>query len=420
MISRLAEIASAHQACAVPMKSTRRSDLIEVTVYTLSGRILAVLSCCRDCTILDLKTRLSRVTGALICHQQLVSGKKLLDSDSIAACETLTPVVTLQYVQTEPSSVAQILQERASWDNPAQAVESSLVDVIDSMMQREHNLSEEGRLLRAIEVERAMPFDRRAELIAWMTQALDACNIDSCILHGAVATLDRYYAVQGAQLSNHVLHRTVLGAVCTELKLVDNRPTYWKSLIKHLCQGRERLSKVLETEYHILSKLNFVCGLPVPLTFLRGLGLRYVTCKTAALPHSNAEPQPDTSVPLALFFLELALLDPHLLYDQPHVILAGAAMSAAYRATSAPQESLRELFDDLLTYAPALVDTVKEELVECEGRLLRLWVDSFQTNHEFIESYEYLTAKYASALRGVSATRVLTSWQNDDNHRPRE
>merc|ERR1740138_1184968 len=99
--------------------------------------------------------------------------------------------------------------------------------IVDSVMQAEHKVSERWKP-QAEELTRAMPYIRRAELVSWMVQAFDAFQFDDSILHGAVATLDRYYAKQQSAIENSALQRVVLGAVCTELKLAEDRPGYWQ------------------------------------------------------------------------------------------------------------------------------------------------------------------------------------------------
>lgn len=254
-----------------------------------------------------------------------------------------------------------------------------------------------------MELTRAMPHVRRAELVSWMVQAFDAFQFDDAILHGAVATLDRYYARQQTPIENNALQRVVLGAVCTELKLAEDRPGYWQRVVGHLCQNRVSLSTVLQTETQILSKLGFVVGVPTPITFLRGLSLRL----------RDGDADLHSAIKLAGFLLDLALFDPVLQYGQSHVVLAAAALSAGLRAVGAPCERRDELMEDVLAYDPSLISAEKQVL-ECEGNVLQCWLDCSGGTSEWADfGYRYLRTKYERELGCVSPAKTLASLRED-------
>jgi len=299
--------------------------------------------------------------------------------------------------------MAQLFQEKhESSNDPSEAMESSLVDIVDSVMQAEHKLSERWKP-QAEELTRAMPYMRRAELVSWMVQAFDAFQFDESILHGSVATLDRYYARQRTLIESNSLQKVVLGAVCTEMKLAEDRPGYWQRVVGHLCQNRVSLSSVLRTETQILSKLGYVVGIPTPVTFLRGLSLR--------LRGADAEVQ--IALQLARFLLDLAVFDPVLQYGQSNVVLAAAALSAGLRVVGAPRERREELIEDVFAYDPSLISAEKHVL-ECEGTVLRFWLACSEGTSVWADlGFRYLKTKYERELGCVSPAKALASLRED-------
>lgn len=377
---------------------------IEITVRTLGGKSLAVLHSMPEMTVLELKERLARISGALVAQQKLAYGNsELRDCDTLRVYGISAPAATLQYVRVKPSGMAQLFQEQHECSNdPSEVVESSLVDIVDSVMQSEHRLSERWKP-QAEELTRAMSFLRRAELISWMVQAFDAFQFDDCILHGAVATLDRYYARQQTPIENNALQKVVLGAVCTELKLAEDRPGHWQRVVGHLCQNRVSLSSVLRTETQILSKLGFVVGIPTPVTFLRGLSLR--------LRGGDAEVQ--IALQLARFLLDLAVFDPVLQYGQSNVVLAAAALSAGFRVVGAPRERREELIEDVFAYDSSLI-AAEKHIIECEGTLLRFWLACSEGTSEGADfGFRYLRTKYEQELGCLSPAKALGSLRED-------
>jgi hypothetical protein len=232
-----------------------------------------------------------------------------------------------------------------------------------------------------------------------MMQSFDILALDDAFLHSVTLTLDRYYASQPKPIDDSLLQYTLLSAVCTELKTagVDDFPdNHWKRLLSHLCQGRVPLVNILQTEIEMLARLNYVVGLPTPITFLRSLGLRL-----------RGEPVENCWLTLATFLLELALLDPQLEYGYPHAHLAAGALGAAFRVLEAPPQRREELLEDVVAYWPAgnsnkgwLNKRGTANLVlDCEEDLLELWIRCTMGAAAVSEFFPSLQAKFSRNAR---------------------
>mmetsp|Transcript_81148 Transcript_81148/g.173629 ORF Transcript_81148/g.173629 Transcript_81148/m.173629 type:complete len:437 (-) Transcript_81148:126-1436(-) len=291
------------------------------------------------------------------------------------------------------SGIARFLEERRSEAKDVEEqLEASMADNLDSVLRAEHALSERYRP-RAAELVMAMPTRRRAELISWMSQSFDILHLEDHFLHSVTLTLDRYYARQCAPVEDSLLQYVLLSAVCTELKTAggDEFPeNRWKRLITHLCQGRVPLTMILQTESQVLSRLDYIVGLPTPVTFLHTLGIRL-----------RGEPLAPMWFSLATFLLELALLDPELEYDYPHAHLGAGALGAAFRVLDAPAVRHEELIEDVSEFWPAGGGTLPgarrtaELVADCEEDLLGLWLRCAMGIGDLACFFSVLQAKYS-------------------------
>jgi hypothetical protein len=381
------------------------ADMVELTIQSLSGAELAVLECSASSTVYEVKQRLREISGAdLMGQQQLVFGCHALeDCYTLASYGAAGPKATLQCVRLRPSGVALHLEAQRSSLNPEEALSASLSDVADSVMQAEHAQSERHRPCAA-HLGRAMTARRRGELVSWMVQAFDALQFTDDILHSTVLTLDRYYARRKTPIQDTSLQKVLLAAVCTEMKLASSTnfpPGNWQRVVAHLCQGRLHLPSILKAEREVLSSLGFVVGVPTPLTFLHGLGLR--------LEEAASTTEASQWLSSALFLLELALFEPRVQYSYPHAVLAAAALSAALHACGAPVERHQALLEDLSAYCPH-VPHLDEAVAACEEELITLWLQSSKSENNLGDFYTRLEAKFSHRSRhGVSRLSPQTA-----------
>jgi len=385
----LCETGDAGGSRAVAASGHQEAEAVEVSVQTISGELLTVLTASLRDTVYEVKQQLASFANTTVGQQQLVYGRSVLqDSQTLADSGITGPEVVVQCVRIRPSGIAQYLEEKRLSDDPAEALSGSLADVADSVMQAEHRLSEQRRP-QAADLQKAMTPQRRAELISWMHQAFDALHFDDMLLHNTVLTLDRYYTKRKTPIKDNALQRVLLAAVCTEMKLSTVQefpPGHWQRVLQHLCQGRVGLRSILLTESEVLSTLDYVVGVPTSLAFLRGLTLR--------LGDTERDAEASRYVAFASFLLELALLDAELQCGYPAVVLAGAAMSAALRAYDACFSEREMLKEDLLAYAPGLWNL--DQLVQdCEQDLLMLWSDCANASSPWASFYHPLQAKYS-------------------------
>jgi hypothetical protein len=135
-------------------------------------------------------------------------------------------------------------------------------------------------------------------------------------------------------------------------------------------------------------------GIPTPLTFLHGLGLR--------LEEGASTTEASRWLSCALFLLELALFDPSVQYEHPHAVLAAGALSAALRTCGAPSERRQALLEDLSIYCPSLPQ-MSEAVATVEEELLMLWLQTSRNENGMGEFYSRLEAKFSCRARqGVS------------------
>jgi len=379
---------------------------IELTVLNFAGCCMATVTCSSEDTVAAVKRRVSRSSGVPVAEQRLVFKDAVLQdrntlqqagmvadaenkSDSFTQHEESLKL-TVYCVRTRPSGVARHLEAQATSQEPEEAACAAVADVVDSMMQMEHGLSERVKPVVA-HLKGAMDARHRQELVAWMVQAFEALRFDDNMLHSVCLTVDRYYACREEPAQTTSMQRVLLSAVSTEMKLAceDDFPKgHWQRVLLHLGAGRVSLQSILRTEYDLLARLEFVVGVPTPLTFLRELALR--------LQHS---PQAAKLLNLATFLLELALLDPELEYGRyPHAVLAAGALSASLRTLNAPNEQREEVLEDLGTYCPSL-GNVNDMVYECEESLLELWLACTEHYGEMAEFYRHVEAKFSCHLR---------------------
>merc|ERR1712110_1179254 len=179
--------------------------------------------------------------------------------------------------------------------------------------------------------------------------ACESTLIDDALLHGAALTLDRYAAACTGVINETELFKLALASLCTEMKLAteDDFPMgYWQRVLLYLSNGREVLPAVLQTEAGMLRKLQFVVGVPMVLTFLNGLGMRFTNTELQTMHNGFHMGRPPVStrtaalqLGFARFLAELVLYDVELQYRYPPAILAAGILGTALFATSPPEEA---------------------------------------------------------------------------------
>lgn len=372
---------------------------LELKVLSLSGTLVAVLEVVSTETVREVKERLRCITGATTNQQQLVYGRKLLkDSRKLIHCGMKPPEATVQLVLIHCASgisrYLEVMFAAGAVDNGKgiDALEASLADIVDSVLQSEHRLSQRCRPNPA-DLTRlgggAPDPRRRAELIKWMLEAFDILQFDDAMLHAVVLTLDRFYVKTQSPMDDSSLQRVLLSAVCTELKTSNLEDEHhWKHVLLHLCQGRVALPTVLRTELEVLSRLDFVVSVPTPLCFLRGLSIRLL-----------AEAEAPRWLGLACFLLELAMFDTDLEYGYPHVILAAAALGAALRVLAPTASFSKDLLENVAAYTPeADMESCARELHTCQEELLTLWLQCAAGVHELSPFYRPLQVKLTQRI----------------------
>lgn len=340
------------------------------------------------------------------------AGEDRTDAAPLKAC-----VVT-----SGPSRLARYLEARiGNVSDPGEALEACLADLVDSVLQAEHALSERRRP-RAFELTAATSPTCRVELLTWMVESFDIMQFDDTILHSVALTLDRYYATRTSKIEDAKLQPLVLSALCVELKTtsaLEFPENAWKRYLEHLCQGRIAISEILLAEAELLTRLGYTVGVPTPLDFLRGL-----------LVIRRGHPLVAQLLSLGTFLLELALFDMELEYGYEHTLLAAGALSAAFRALGL-RSPTTEIAEQLLSYWPvsmrADAEIAKELVLKCEQALLVMWLRCSQC--ETRGFYTTLQAKFAQGVRfGVSRAspacalahflqyqqhRALETWDED-------
>jgi len=363
-------------------------DNLCLSIVNMNGDELAVLLCRPEDAVSRVKRRLSHTTCTPGQEQHLVYGNRVLkDCETLRASGITQAHATLQCINVRPSGVARNLAAQRCSRDPDTALSASLADVVDSVMQTEHALSESVRP-SAADVATAITPHFRGELINWMVKAFDAMSFDDSMLHSIVLTFDRYCG-RSPPIEVTAIQTVLMAVVCTEMKLVDPHYLYagagggWREVIAHLCQRRLSRAAILKRECDVLQKLGFVVGVPTPVTFLREFALRV----------EEAGGDGDLASQLALFLLELALFEPEIQYAHPHVILAAGALSAALRALDAPPTQREALVDDLSIYGADL-RSMEDAVLDCEESLLNHWLMCSTGNTMWGHFYVHLENKF--------------------------
>lgn len=384
---------------ALGPKPATPSDSVELTVLDMNGSLLATLQCSRSDLVRDVRRKLVRASGAALGEHRLVCGSTVLkDREALAPSVAQRPAVTLLCIRMGPSGISRHLEARRASEDPDVAIDASLAELADGVMQREHAVSERARPCPADMLESITP-THRGELINWMVEAFDLLCFDDSILHGVVLTLDRYCSILRSPIDIGSIQRILLAAVCTELKLAseDILPRgQWQRILTHLCHGRLSVASILREEQELLMRLGFMVAVPTSLTFFRQLSVRV----HEAVPAVEAAQRQD----LALFLLELALFEPELQHCYPHAVLAAGAVSAALRSWDAPGEQHEAVLEDLATYCPGLCG-LEATVQNCEEDLLELWLGCSVGKNPWCQYYERLEMKFGLRSRQSSAGR---------------
>lgn len=251
-------------------------------------------------------------------------------------------------------------------------------------------------------------------MVAWLGLACEATSLDDALLHGAVLTLDRCAASSPGFVSEQQLLKFTLAALCTEMKLstMDDFQ-HWQQVLMHLAQGRMTVPGVLEAEALMLRQLQFVVGVPTPLTFLHGLGMRHMCSMRGGMARS---PAAALRLELARLLLDLALLDPSTEYRFSPLILAGCALGVALMTVGNDiiptfeedqdandvQPDLKAehetLLDDMASYSVGIVHA--EVMVrDCEQTLLEIWQEALQPSSRLYEFFEAQRERHANSRR---------------------
>eukprot|EP00931_Biecheleriopsis_adriatica_P122066 TRINITY_DN9708_c0_g2_i2.p1 TRINITY_DN9708_c0_g2~~TRINITY_DN9708_c0_g2_i2.p1 ORF type:complete len:427 (+),score=98.69 TRINITY_DN9708_c0_g2_i2:39-1319(+) len=250
--------------------------------------------------------------------------------------------------------------------NDTETLEAAMAPCIDSMLKAQHLASERSRP-SSDKVVAALSSTNRAQIIAWIMKSFLALGLEDTLAHSVVLTIDRYCASQDCAVPSSLLQCLILSAACAEFKMhgFSDWPEFsWKRILEHMTQGQVPMLKVLRFELDLLTRLQFVVGLPTPLTFMRNLATRM-----------RVEEQVTQWLGLATFLLDLALLDLELQHAYAYAYLAAGALMAALRVFSAPAKQREAILEDVDACWPAEGPETSEEIVAtCELHLLQLWI----------------------------------------------
>mmetsp|Transcript_25252 Transcript_25252/g.84293 ORF Transcript_25252/g.84293 Transcript_25252/m.84293 type:complete len:444 (-) Transcript_25252:631-1962(-) len=403
-------------------ETPKPTEVFLLQAFMMSGNLVCELRCRGTTTMEAAKMRIARHCGIPAHNQRFLhDGEVLEDARTLESCTMLDTtlfgvdgMIVVQLVVNGTSNIARNVRELGRSDDPDIAIAGVLGDLVDTVLRAEHQLSELVRPKGGTQLSAALGRGKRAELVHWMVQAFTALRFDDAILHSVVLTLDRYYTTCSAPSDMSNLQSVLLGAVCTEMKLVgadEFPPGHWQQVLCHICHGQIELKAILKSECDVLARLNFRVGAPTPLAFARELGC-------------GAPPDAEIgrgAVELASFLLELALFDPTLQYCRPHVLLAGGALSAALRVMEVETPSLRQgcreareaIFQDLTFYDPENLRGAEQEALCCEGELLVLWLTCTEGrgNLEWALFYPTVEGKFRGRgqLRSVASNEVIAS-----------
>jgi len=282
------------------------------------------------------------------------------------------------------SHVAKVLREKMESLDQAEHLEALMAESIDSILRAQHVASERERP-QPERVVKALAVGRRAQLVVWIMQTFDVLGLDDAMVHGVALNIDRFCASCDGALPQNSLQCLLLAAACTEFKIdgfSDHPDKEWKRVLRHMSQGRVPMLDILRFECHVLSRLQYVVGLPTPFTFLKSLATRL---------------QPEEKAPqwrcLATFLLELVLMEPEIQHGFPHAYLAAGALAAAFRVLAAPPERREELLEDVALW-PVPGESGDELLAVCEEELLQLWIRCKACLVEFYPVFCLLEARY--------------------------
>jgi len=284
------------------------------------------------------------------------------------------------------TSLAKFLQAKSNSPDYSEALEATMAESVDSILRAQYDLSERERPTPH-RVMKALSVRQRADLLIWIMQAFSVVGVDDSMVHGVALNIDRLVATYAGEesLPHGCLPCILLAVVCTEFKtdgFSDHPDKEWKQILTHMCRGQIPMIQILRVELKILSRLQYVVGLPTPLTFLRSL--------TA---HLRQDAQAGPWISLAKFLLELAMLEPEIQHGFPHAYLAAGALAASLRVCGAPEKKRQELVKDVMIW-PAEYSS-EELLVSCEEELLQLWIRCKDEMVEFHHVFRFLEAKYS-------------------------
>lgn len=383
---------------------------VEVAVLNLSGATMASLTCSPDDTVADLKRWVARLSGAPVAEQKLIWGGTVLkESDSLSSClpperadHAQRATITMHCVLAR-SGIAKCLADRGEDAQGDRAVEASLADIIAPVMQFESALSSSARP-QAEAVERSFGQFHRNELVSWMVQTFQILQFDDALLHSVMMNFDRYNSSREARSEPVSMNNTQLNLLATisiEFKLAFSSCSSelgcgrWQRLLSHLCHDTVSLRDILITESEVLVELGWRVGTPTALTFLREFCLRDSPLDDVSAPECKA-------YNMALFLLELSLVDPSLHYGGSHPLLAAGALSAALRALGAPRERHEALLEDVATSCPDPEGSdgpLEGSVLDCEEKLVSLWHSLSTGSGPEGEVYRALMNKFGQSSR---------------------
>eukprot|EP00931_Biecheleriopsis_adriatica_P122069 TRINITY_DN9708_c0_g4_i2.p1 TRINITY_DN9708_c0_g4~~TRINITY_DN9708_c0_g4_i2.p1 ORF type:complete len:400 (+),score=103.43 TRINITY_DN9708_c0_g4_i2:40-1239(+) len=266
-------------------------------------------------------------------------------------------------------------------------LEAVMAPYIDSMLKAQHLASERSRP-SSDKVVAALSSTLRAQLIAWIMQSFSHFGLDDALIHSVALTIDRFCACQDCALPNSMLECLMLSAACAEFKMdgfSKNPECSFKRILEQMSQGRVPMHSILHFEHQLLTRLQFIVGLPTPLTFMRSLAARM-----------RGEEQMAQWLGLATFLLDLALVDLELQYAYAHAYLAAGALMATLRVFSAHAAHRKAILEDVAACCPAEgPETCDEIVATCEEDLLQLWIRG-QKNMIEHGCYPMLETKFRS------------------------
>mmetsp|Transcript_106962 Transcript_106962/g.300829 ORF Transcript_106962/g.300829 Transcript_106962/m.300829 type:complete len:485 (+) Transcript_106962:3-1457(+) len=267
------------------------------------------------------------------------------------------------------------------------------------------------------DVVRALPANRRADVIMWLSQACESVRLEDTVVACVVLTLDRYFAADSSRhLDEKKLLQLTLAALSTEMKLSKSsacQQSHRERILNHLSQGVVSLRSIWQEEADVLVKLDFLAALPTPMSFLQTLVHHFRSGFELMFGQKLHNGGYKAWATVALFLTHLAVYDVELEYRYPHAVLAYASLGVALlclgseaviEADANQQDEFADITNELheglvadcASRCPDTAPGCKDMLRDCEDSLLNFWAECAHGSSPWSGCYAYLRQTFGN------------------------